>query len=260
MSEAHAAPDPSGGHRRLLVYGVESGIVGQHGLFTGYGSLWMPWERRGDFMRILREVRLAHAYSGPIDLSHLKTDAEAFALALIDEVFQRRWLSYRCLIAKGHVDTESDPRAFTRLIAQRLLTLPGGLADRELRLRVTKNARTAGPNGDRTIDQLERLLVDRVPAPPTFDRSLRAARSAEPLEVVELLTSLVVSDWERRPTTVYRKKLSLRAAENLGWSDLAADTQPSEWKFNIWYLPDPRAEAASESTQRSVQLRLPLID
>lgn len=33
-------------HKNYLIYCDESGIDGQN--YYGFGSLWMPWERRGD--------------------------------------------------------------------------------------------------------------------------------------------------------------------------------------------------------------------
>ncbi|MCD3180328.1 DUF3800 domain-containing protein, partial [Salmonella enterica subsp. enterica serovar Enteritidis] len=36
----------------------ESGIDGQR--FYGFGSLWMKYQRRGDFARIVRELREKH--------------------------------------------------------------------------------------------------------------------------------------------------------------------------------------------------------
>ncbi|HAS8291232.1 TPA: hypothetical protein I7707_21285, partial [Vibrio vulnificus] len=40
----------------------ESGVDGQK--YYGFGSLWMKYQRRGDFVRIIRELRDKHKYAG----------------------------------------------------------------------------------------------------------------------------------------------------------------------------------------------------
>jgi hypothetical protein len=248
-------PDPTPTYKKLIVYGDESGVTGAK--YQAYGSLWMPWERRGDFMRVLREVREAHGYEGGVALSASKAEGEGFALSLIDEVFRRRWLAFRCVITPATDSDELRRLAFSALIRRRLRTI-GDLDKRELRLRLTKASRARDANGETTERAVHRLIGLEVDG--KMERSTRPARSGAALEIVELLTSLVASDWEKKATSPQRRHLSDRAAENLGWSDLTADTDPSEWKFNIWYLEDPRTERPVERTHRTVQLRLPLVD
>lgn len=38
----------------------ESGIDGQR--FYGFGSLWMKYQRRGDFCQLIRELRSKHGF------------------------------------------------------------------------------------------------------------------------------------------------------------------------------------------------------
>ncbi|EPO1287739.1 DUF3800 domain-containing protein, partial [Escherichia coli] len=38
----------------------ESGIDGQR--FYGFGSLWMKYQRRGDFCQLIRELRRKHGF------------------------------------------------------------------------------------------------------------------------------------------------------------------------------------------------------
>lgn len=249
-----APADPGPGYKRLLIYGDETGTTGPQ--YQGYGSIWLPWERRGDFVKVIREQRSIHNYEGGIAAALGKTDGEAFALGLIDEVFRRRWISFRCVITPSTDQEELTRLAFAALIRRRLESLP--LSGKEVRLRLSKAARVASRGSVTPLAQIERLVTPALT--DDVERSIAPARGLAALEVVELLTSLVVGDWEKKNTSLQRRKLSDRVAENLGWKDLAADTEPLEWKFNIWWLEDPRAAAPREKPHRSVQLRLPMID
>lgn len=247
-------PDPAPSYRRFLVYGDETGTTGQQ--FQAYGSLWMPWERRGDFIRVIREARTAHDHHGSVLSAGTRADAEGFALALIDEVFRRRWISFRCVVTKLTADDALRRRTFSALIGKRLEALP--LAGKEIRLRLTKLSRGAAEGGGSIEAALHQQIGEHVD--PSVELDTRPARSGVALELVELLTGLVLGDWEKKNTSAHRRKLSDRAAENLGWGDLAGDTDPSEWKFNIWWLEDPLSAAAEPKAHRAVQLRLPMID
>jgi phosphopantetheine adenylyltransferase len=57
----------------------ESGIDGQ--VYYGFGSLWMKYQRRGDFTRIIRELREKHNYHNEIkwQKAHKKFYAEFYA-------------------------------------------------------------------------------------------------------------------------------------------------------------------------------------
>lgn len=57
----------------------ESGIDGQR--FYGFGSLWMKYQRRGDFARIVRELREKHNCSDEIkwQKAHSKRNAAFYA-------------------------------------------------------------------------------------------------------------------------------------------------------------------------------------
>lgn len=65
----------------------ESGIDGQR--FYGFGSLWMKYQRRGDFCQLIRELRRKHGFFEEIkwQKAHSKRYSE-FYLELIDLFFR----------------------------------------------------------------------------------------------------------------------------------------------------------------------------
>lgn len=250
--------DPGESYRRQLVYADEVGTLSPH--YQAYGSLWLPWERRGDFAKLIREAGAAHHMSGQLSSLRHKPEASAFFLALIDEIFRRRWISFRSVIAPAPLDAELKEKVFSALISERVKALPrAAVGERELRVRLTKNARTKVSGLKLEDHYFRRIRADLEGASPP-ELTVRAARSTEGLEIVDLLLSLVVADWEKKSIPKERRGLHERVAENLGWADLAADTLPSEWKFNIWYLEHPESLRREAKTQRAVQLRLPMID
>lgn len=56
----------------------ESGTGGQR--FYGFGSLWMKYQRRGDFVQIIRELREKHNCSDELkwQKAHSKQNAEFY--------------------------------------------------------------------------------------------------------------------------------------------------------------------------------------
>jgi hypothetical protein len=85
-------------HRNFLVYCDESGIDGQR--YYGFGSLWMPWERRGDFCALVRELRKDHRYDDEIKWQHVNKRSVAFCCDLLDAFFAHKWLMFHALIVR----------------------------------------------------------------------------------------------------------------------------------------------------------------
>lgn len=249
-------PDPTPGYKRLLVYADEGGVTGQ--TYSGFGSLWMPWERRGDFQKIVRELRAAHAHAGSFAAN---TAPGALLVDVVDAVFRRRWLAFRCLVTPTTDDDARRRSAVVELVSRRVRrdpTQPPAAAPVDLRLRLSRSARLADASGTKPQAAIASAVASALPRDHAL--SVRAARTIDGIELVELLTGLVVSGWERRAISKDRKRVADRVAENLGWGDLAADTVASEWKFNICFVRDPTAHDSSGKTQRAVQLLLPMMD
>jgi hypothetical protein len=79
--------DPLPGVERWLISCDESGTGGDR--FYGFGTLWMNWQRRGDFARLVRELRDQHGY--PYEFKWNKTSVYALAFyKAIVETFSRR--------------------------------------------------------------------------------------------------------------------------------------------------------------------------
>lgn len=56
--------DPPKGVVRWLISCDESGVHGAR--YYGFGTLWMAWQRRGEFAELIRELRQEHGYQHEI--------------------------------------------------------------------------------------------------------------------------------------------------------------------------------------------------
>jgi hypothetical protein len=63
-------------YRNYLICCDESGIHGAE--YYGFGSLWMPWERRGDFLALVSQLREKNSYSEEIKWTNVSHYGQPF--------------------------------------------------------------------------------------------------------------------------------------------------------------------------------------
>ena len=130
------------GYRNYLVYSDESGIHGAN--YYGFGTLWMPHERRGDFTAMIAALRLKHGYQHEMKWTKVKRDTVTFYLQLLDEFFKRNWLMFHCLIVrKGYVDMsrhadidEARRKHFAMLVKAKVKYFCAGAVDKAYHFRI----------------------------------------------------------------------------------------------------------------------------
>ncbi len=114
------------GYKNYLVYSDESGQSGK--VYYGFGSLWMPWQRRGDFSALVNELRNKHSYRHEIKWNKVARATVPLCRDLVEEFFKRPWLMFHCLIVrKGYVDKsyhedydEAMRKHFAKLISSKI--------------------------------------------------------------------------------------------------------------------------------------------
>ncbi|MBI4816871.1 MAG: hypothetical protein HY791_11465 [Deltaproteobacteria bacterium] len=204
-----------------------------------FGAFLLPWERRGDFSRrVTAFVPRGAALAKP-------AEPDARLEALVDDVFQMRWLSFRAIVCPV-----GPPAEMLRLAALDQLLRP--LIERRRsddpsttwKLRVAEHVRGLTEALGREVESIE----------------LRIARYPLGLDLAHLFTTAVAWGWDKSEGSAAVHQVGERIAKNLGWSDLAAVTPPEEWKVNVAYVDDPTRSLEPKSMPRSVQLRLPLLD
>lgn len=93
--------DPASGVIRWLVSCDETGVHGSR--FYGFGTLWMGWQRRGDFSKLLLQLREEHGYPFEIKWTKVSAWALPFYEDLVEQFFRAPWLSFQCCLVEKAV-------------------------------------------------------------------------------------------------------------------------------------------------------------
>jgi hypothetical protein len=206
--------------RDYLIYGVTrtNGLVGA-------ASIWMPWERRGDFQRMWREVRELHGGPSEARWKKVKRKHLPFFLALVDEFFARDWLRFHCLLAPSVADpsarTTSARIHLGAHLAEELANIPG-----THRLRVAAGSEL-GPDA-----------LDASPRTRALRRSVRevSADDTPALSLARLFLRAVIAAHEpdEGVKRVAQGDVLAHLADHLGVDDLVSFSPVSStYRFTI---------------------------
>lgn len=258
-------PPPAPGYRNYLVYCDESGHVGKK--YYGFGSLWMPWERRGDFTGIVGALRDRHRYSHEIKWHKVDDRALHFYRDLVEEFFRRNWLMFHALVGrKGYIDRSLHPggydealrKHFAMLIRSKILFFSQGDRRKAYHIVVDKL-----PSSYDRADEAAHVIVDHalkrdMGFTPLHTLVTRDSKDAVGIQAVDVLIGAIVSDWNQEPCGPAKKDLRDWIAEHLGWRHLRADTRHWEWKFNVWYFRGRGETGAREVQSWALNLKYPV--
>lgn len=259
IGSAAARRRTSDPERHYLVYCDESGVHGTH--LEGFGSLWITYERRGDFQRIWKQLHDTHYPPSEVKWERVKRRTYPFFEALVDEFFERKWLMFHCLIiSKTEVDVSlhSDDwdlarrKHFTGLLANKIrrFARPG----KHYRIRVDP-IHSRYSKADEAAETILKNILEKEPsfANQGVIHSLSTVKSHETpgVQLCDLLLGAVMAARHKAITAEPKHQLVARIAHHLGWQDLEADTMPGAQKFNIWRFWDPASgQPRPEVTRR----------
>jgi hypothetical protein len=83
------------------------------------------------------------------------------------------------------------------------------------------------------------------------------SKDTETIQLCDLLLGAVMDAWQQHASSEPKTAIQAYIAEHLGWTDLRADTYPTERKFNIWYFHD-ESLGGREIETRHTNLKYPL--
>ena len=256
---------PVPGYRNYLVFADESGMHGS--TYYGFGSLWMPWERRGEFAAIIGSLRREHGYSDECKWSKVNKFGESFYSALVSEFFKTRWLMFHAMVVrKGYVDKRlhngsldlARRKHFAKLISTKIAFFSKETKDKVYHLRVDPIASSYKKADEASLLIINRQLNQNLGHPPLKSLIVRDSKETPGIQVADLLLGAVMADWQQESTSLPKQRVKASIAQHLGWSDLRADTLHSEWKFNIWYFFQPKVGVQREAETRPVSLLVPM--
>lgn len=258
--------DPAPGVKRWLVSCDESGVHGAR--HYGFGSLWMPWQRRGDFFELIRKVRFEHGYEHEIKWNSVKARfAEAYD-DLVELFFKTSWLAFHCLVVEKAVVRkelhdgdwdEARRKHLEMFLTNKIQTCIKAHPGRELTFRIELDP--IASRYDRADEALQ-VICNNVLAKTRGRRAVdsvhtRDSREAVGIQLCDLLLGGVIAAWEGDTNAEAKLDLQQWIAYHLGWRDLRADTRPDERKFNVWVFFDG-SRGARKVTTPDVSLVHPL--
>jgi len=227
----------------------ESGVGGQK--YYGFGSLWMKYQRRGDFVNKIRELRQKHRYHNEIkwQKAHKKHYA-AFYEELIELFFKHQWLAFHCIvIRKGMVNKKYHDgdydlamrKHFTKLVSSKMSAVKKAHINRPCEFRVEVD-----PIASRykKADEALHIIANRMlrkqfnGEEPIKSVVEKDSKNSENIQISDFLLGAVMSAFQGDASSPAKLKVAEKIAKHLGWDSLGYDTTPNERKFNIWYFHD----------------------
>ncbi|MFM5879784.1 DUF3800 domain-containing protein [Aeromonas sanarellii] len=246
----------------------ESGVDGAR--FYGFGSLWMKWQRRGDFAKLISDLREKHNYNDEIkwQKAHSKRFRN-FYIELIELFFKKEWLAFHCIIVKksdvkkeyhnGDYDL-ARRKHFNLLLHSKIKAVVKAHPNRDCQFRVVVD-----PIASRykKADEASHVIVNNQVNQSTSISDIidsyttKDSKESAQIQLCDLLLGAVMAAWQKKSTSEGKAQILSTISAHLGWSDLEADTSPAERKFNIWYFYDPTLGLREVKT-RVVRLKHPL--
>lgn len=246
----------------------ESGVGGQK--FYGFGSLWMKYQRRGDFVNKIRELRQKHRYHNEIkwQKAHKKHYSE-FYEELIELFFKHQWLAFHCIvIRKGMVNKQFHDgdydlamrKHFTKLVSSKIFAVKKAHMNRPCEFRIEVD-----PIASRykKADEAFHIIANRMlrrqfnGEEPIKSVVEKDSKESENIQISDFLLGAVMSAFQGDASSPAKLKVAEKIAKHLGWDSLGHDTKPHERKFNIWYFYDP-TKGPREVETKDVLLKYPL--
>lgn len=258
----------SPGKLRWLISCDESGINGSN--YYGFGSLWMKWQRRGDFAADIRSLREKHDYYYECKWKKAndKNNVEFF-LDVVDYFFRHSWLAFHCIIVRKGVVNKSfhngdydlaRRKHFTMLLTNKIHKVMKAHPKRDHTFRIWVDPIASRyKKADEAVEVISNNVLGQVfeNLRPVDTVVTRNSKDTPTIQICDLLLGAVMDAWQEKATSSPKKAIQASIAERLGWQDLRADTLPKERKFNIWYFHDSTLGPREVST-REVDLMYPL--
>ncbi len=246
----------------------ESGTDGAK--YYGFGSLWMKWQRRGDFTREINQLRKFHNFDREIKWkkSH---DRKYFNFYedLIDYFFKKNWLAFHCiLIRKSIVNKDfhegdydlARRKHFNELITNKIGNVLKAHRNRECEFRVDVDP--IASRYKKADEEFHIIANHKLKKSYGIDKAIgtvitKDSKNSEQIQISDFFLGAVLSAWQGKASSPQKMKIQRLISNYIGWPHLNFDTYPSARKFNIWYFYD-RSLGPREVEPRNVSLRYPL--
>ncbi|MBL8151657.1 MAG: DUF3800 domain-containing protein [Blastocatellia bacterium] len=247
----------------------ESGVHGTK--YYGFGSLWMNYQRRGDFVGEFNRLREKYKYYSECKWTHADDrKAQRFMDDILDFFFKSRWLAFHCLVIRaGVVDTSyhegsfdlARRKHFTMLLTNKMKRRMDMYQDREHVFRIWVDPiHSSYKKADEAVEVISKNILAQEFSNPTPEIKVITkfdSKSAPSIQLCDLLLGAVIEGFQQKVRNERKIRVQNLILSYLGWPDFKADTFKEERKFNIWYFHDPTS-GEREIKSRKVVLKYPL--
>ncbi len=255
--------DPPAGVLRWLVSCDESGVHGAR--YYGFGTLWMRWQRRGEFARMIEDLRTEHRFTQEFKWSKVGPRYFAFYRDLVEAFFKTNWLAFHALVVEKAIVTQEDiDRArrihFTKLLTNKIQRCRRSHREREQTFRIWVDPiHSRYAKADEEVEVIANNVLAQVfgKARPVDKVLTHDSHDTPSIMLCDVLLGAVMDAWQQKAESRAKQDLAKWIAKHLGWEDLHSDTQVSERKFNVWVFYDPTRGPRKIATRR-VRLLHPL--
>jgi len=231
----------------------------------GFGTLWMRYDRRGDFARSWAQMLEATGFSGELDWWTLRRGPSArMARMATEKFFATRWIAFHSLVIErdlvdlgchGGDEDLGQRKHMTMLLTNKIKrAMRKHGAGQEFKV-WTAPIDSYYAKADEAVQVVAGNVVAKLTyGKPHIRVSTRPRASAPVIQLCELLLNTVTSAWvERGPKRVH-EGLQHGVADHLGWPDLRADTYTTARKFNVWKFHDPAKEPMRSAETRKTKV------
>ncbi len=253
------------GYRNFLVFCDDSGLHGSR--HYGFGSFWIPSERRGDIQQVVRELRVKHRVThGELKWNHITNRTRDLYCDIVRLFFSRRWMMFHCLVVRrGYIDKGlhggdydlARRKHFAMLLKKKIAQFSNGAPDKLYHVRVDRLP-SAYQKADEVAHKIVNAELKRAVGVPAL-RTLftRDSKMTLGIQLADILLGAVMSDVDDLSTGPAKLAVRAEVARHLGWQDLTTDTYPWFSKFNIWRFWNPKSGEPRETLARPVRLLVP---
>lgn len=262
LSSDEVDEDAVPGYRNYVVYTDESGM--HRAKYYGFGSLWIPWERRGDFQAQLAELRRRHGLQDELKWSKVTRRTAPFVADVITWFFQRHWMMFHCVVVpraevnwKLHLDRDqAEQKHFTMLLKNKIAHFAKG-GGKLYRVRVDPLPWRYPKAGEVVQKILNAQLMAAHGYPLVHDVVACESKKTAGIQVADLLLGCVLGAWQGDVEAEPKRRIMAHLAEHLGWPELEHDTFRHEWKFNVWHFYDSPSGVPRKARSLPLKLKYP---
>jgi hypothetical protein len=251
---------------RWLISCDESGMHAGH--FYGFGSVWMLYQRRGDFLELVRDIRARHHYRDEFKWTNISPGSVPAYVDLVDTFFRTHWIAFHCVVYPKSVvrrdlhksKEEMHQKHFTILLTDKIRKCMKARARRKHTFRVWVDPL---PNRYAKANEVIEKISNAVLKPvfreirPVDGVTVMDSKETPTIQLCDVLLGAVLAAWEAKVVAADKIQVQQAISERLGWPNLQWDTKHTERKFNVWMFHDEE-RGPRTATTRDVSLLYPL--